>query len=195
MFGPLGIAIAAVILLFGGLALAASGLTRWFRTQSDELEEFSGAIAGARAVIEGQRVQNRLERSQAIGPQVASATAARGRLEDAVYDVTTELAKTLADMAPILETGIDILTAMARATETGINYLQAIAAAATLQPGKAFRELAEADESAQKMAEAIVNIFGPNDVDNDSIIQGILNHNPLAPLASPNANPNLPGAP
>lgn len=179
--------IAAVVVVLGGLALAGRSLMNWYKRQADELEQFSGAISGVRANIENERVVNKVERAQKIGPSVASVEAAKGRFEDAMTDITTEIYTELAKLAPLLEFVVDYATATARGIETMINLVQATTAAATLQPQQAAKEFAEALESQRKMVEAMGDAFSTNQ---NGQKEWVLGQNPFGRRFQQNIVPN-----
>lgn len=194
MANPIIAAGAALTAFTVGLLAVSKILQR----QADELEEYSGAIAGARSQIAGQQMENKLERAQKIGPAVAQVELAKGRMDDAMYDLWTEILSIVSGAAPAIEVVADVIVVLLRAGETGVNLLQAIANAVTGNFVGAYREVGEAGESAEKFVEALKEVFimqGEGDAD-DAIVQMILTHDPLAAGNMPrNANPQPPGGP
>lgn len=174
-----GGAVAAGVAL-GGMLIAVKLVSSALRQQADQLEEYSGAIAGARVVIRAQRLENNLERAQAIGGPVAAVEAARGRFDDALYDLFTEIYKEIAKMAPLLEAGADAGTAGLRGVESMINLLQLIHEVLTLDMDGAAVEAGELEASLKKMTKAFVDIFGQNETAQGNLgAAAILNHDPF----------------
>lgn len=190
-FPPLAIAIAAVTAMFVGLAVGARKLTDWFDRQADELEEFSGAIAGARAKIESTQITNTVERARAIGPAVAQVEAAKGRFQDATTDLMTEISKELAKLAPILEGMLDMATATARGVETTVNLMQLSMAVASGDIVSIATEMVEVINSVNKMTEAFGDIFQTNAPNQQ--VNWVLGQNPFGQQRPQNGNPLPPG--
>ena len=99
--GPITLAIAGVVLALAGLAIGIKTVLGLYNRQGDELQQFSGAIYGARAEIESERLGSQIERAQRIGGSVAQVEGAQGQFNDAIYDLFTEIYSLLAESAPL----------------------------------------------------------------------------------------------
>ena len=125
--GPFAIGLAAGAAALLGLAAASRKVVQRFTKQADELEEYSGAIVAARLKIEAERIKNTIDRTRKLETPVARVEGARGRLEDALFELSTEFKESFSKLAPIVEVGVDSLTAVVTAAQVVINKLQEMA--------------------------------------------------------------------
>lgn len=197
--GGVAAGITALVLPLAALAIAVVGavvafrsFVGFFKSQADQLEEFSGAVAGVRAEIEANQMQSKIERAQRIGPQVANVEASRGRLEEAQYELLTSIYEILAKMAPLAELGNDSLTVIVSFINSHIQ--QAESTLANVNPfatqQERDKEAAEAAAANKALADAFGELFTFNG--NDAEKRFVLDHNPFAPMKAKNANPNVP---
>lgn len=197
--GGVAAGITALVLPLAALAIAVVGavvafrsFVEFFKSQADQLEEFSGAVAGVRAEIEANQMQSKIERAQRIGPQVANVEASRGRLEEAQYELLTSIYEILAKLAPLAELGNDSLTVIVSLINSQIQ--QAESTLANVNPfatqQERDKEAAEAAAANKALAEAFGELFTFNG--NDAEKRFVLDHNPFAPMKAKNANPNVP---
>jgi hypothetical protein len=181
--------IAAAVIVIGGLTLAVTGLLSLYKRQADELEAYNGTIAGVRAQFEARRVAQFVDRGEQIAPQVAAVEEAKNKLDEALFDVVTEIYKVVAKAAPLIETGVDGVTVFVRANEVVINILQALYELTKFNGAGAKQEMKEAATAQQKMNEAISELFNLNQ---NGPEEWMWQQDPFAPLQrQPNRNPNL----
>lgn len=181
-------------IVVAGAVVAFRSLLGVYRRQADELEQYSGAIAGARAAVRAEEIASKIDRGQKIGEQIAQVEGARGRFNDAYYDLMTEIHQELAKLAPIAEVGIDYATASVRSLEVVVNILQAMLELANGDVGGVFRETREALIANEKFVSALRDIFGEDfNAGRNPGVDAILNHDPLAqpPLRPNMANPGI----
>ena len=185
--GPITLAIAGVVLALAGLAIGIKTVLGLYNRQGDELQQFSGAIYGARAEIESERLGSQIERAQRIGGAVAQVEGAQGRFNDAIYDLFTEIFSELNKLAPLAELGIDIATAQLRMVETMVNLLQAAYEASTGDLVGASVEFKQALESNRKATEAMAEVFRDDSQRRGKSpqVEAILNWNPLTGKQGP----------
>jgi len=185
--GPITLAIAGVVAALAGLAIGIKTVLGLYNRQGDELQQFSGAIYGARAEIESERLGSQIERAQRIGGSVAQVEGAQGRFNDAIYDLFTEIFSELNKLAPFAEVGIDIATAQLRMMETVVNLLQAAYEASTGDLVGASVEIKQAFESNRKAVEAIAEVFQEDSQRRGKSpqVEAILNWNPLTGKQGP----------
>ena len=185
--GPITLAIAGVVAALAGLAIGIKTVLGLYNRQGDELQQFSGAIYGARAEIESERLGSQIERAQRIGGAVAQVEGAQGRFNDAIYDLFTEIFSELNKLAPFIETGIDIATAQIRMIETIVNLMQAAYEASTGDIAGTATEIAQAVESNRKAMEAMAEVFRDDSQRRGKSpqVEAILNWNPLTGKQGP----------
>lgn len=118
--GPVGIAVGAVALALGALVISVKKASDAFSSVSDKLEDVSPAIASARATAERRSERSRIDRANELGPQLANLEAARGRLDDSLYQLGTDILGVLLKAEPAIETGVDSLAALAQGARVGI---------------------------------------------------------------------------
>lgn len=135
----------------------------------DELEDVSPAVAYQRAQAEVARFQDRIDRGQRIGGAVSQVEAAQSRLGEASYELMTAVYDILAKGAPVIEFGVDTLTAMLRGL-LAIKETVDVVATAGLDAG----ERQQAVDAQNKFLKAFVDVFRENDQQN--------NNDPLGPL-------------
>jgi len=179
--GPLTLAIAGVVLALTGLAIGIKTVLGLYNRQGDELQEFSGAIYGARAEIESERLGSKIERAQKIGGNVAQVEGAQGQFNDAMYDLFTEIYSVLAESAPYIETGIELAISQVRMLETMVNVSQAGLAVLQLDFDGAAKESEEAKESLRKSMKALSDAFidSRTQQDENPLLDAIFNWNPI----------------
>ena len=147
----LGVVVGALALL-GAIAVAT---VKKFKSLGDELEDISAPIAAARAGADIEREYSRIERAERIGGAVANVDSARGRLEDAGYDVMTSIYDTLANgLAPTVELGMDTLTMMVRYVEA-LKEGMDIMTSTSLSPAERKKQYDESKEAQKKLYEAV----------------------------------------
>ncbi len=186
-FGPAGIAVAGVVIALTGLAVATNKLMGLFSRQANELEQYSGAIAGAKAEIEANQEMRMLRRAEKIGPELASFELSKDRLNEAMFDATTAILGILVKVEPLISIGANAATVGVRSAETMIHLLTAIvewqlnfktAAAGSLV--SAYGAFAQGTEAAKEM-------LGEKPENKTQLF--ILDHNPFAKAnEAPNAN-------
>ena len=179
--GPITLAIAGVVAALAGLAIGIKTVLGLYNRQGDELQQFSGAIYGARAEIESERLGSQIERAQKIGGNVAQVEGAQGQFNDAMYDLFTEIYSVLAESAPYIETGIELAISQVRMLETMVNVSQAGLAVLQLDFDGAAKESEEAKESLRKSMKALSDAFidSRTQQDENPLLDAIFNWNPI----------------
>ena len=179
--GPITLAIAGVVAALAGLAIGIKTVLGLYNRQGDELQQFSGAIYGARAEIESERLGSKIERAQKIGGNVAQVEGAQGQFNDAMYDLFTEIYSVLAESAPYIETGIELAISQVRMLETMVNVSQAGLAVLQLDFDGAAKESEEAKESLRKSMKALSDAFidSRTQQDENPLLDAIFNWNPI----------------
>ncbi len=109
---PYTLAVAVIIAAFAALALATYGLVKAFRSQERELAEVSGEVSQALAGREVARIENKLERSERIGTEIASFAGTWTNFETALYKLTTEILDLLTILMPLVEFVVQMITDM-----------------------------------------------------------------------------------
>ena len=171
------------------LAAAFKKTVSIFEQQADELEGVSGAILSARLKIQADRVQNRLERARKTEKPIARVERARGRLEDALYDLTTEFQQSFGKLAPAVEIGIDSLTAMLRFGEVAVNHLQILIDKITFDRASEDRNRVELKDANEKLAEAMLELALQDRKAPDDHTKWLLGLDPFEKAPGDQANP------
>lgn len=107
---PVGIAVAAVVAAFAGLAIATKVLNDTFSAEADRLEKYSASIAIARG---NQRINtelNMIDRARRVGAPIGNLENSKAALNSAMEKLWTEILTLLSGWAPILGKGIDLAT-------------------------------------------------------------------------------------
>lgn len=107
---PVGIAVAAVVVAFSGLALATKILNDTFTAEADRLEKYSASIGIARG---NQRINtelNMIDRARRLGAPLGNLENSKAALNSAMERLWTDILVLLSSWAPILGRGIDLLT-------------------------------------------------------------------------------------
>jgi hypothetical protein len=107
---PVGIAVAAVVAAFAGLAIATKVLNDTFSAEADRLEKYSASIAIARG---NQRINtelNMIDRARRLGGPLGGLENSKTALNDSMEKLWTEILFVLSGFAPLLQTGVDGLT-------------------------------------------------------------------------------------
>lgn len=193
--GLIGLAtgIGIAVLAIGAMVASVRKVSDALQRQADELQEYSGAIAATRAMIEAREMANKIERGQKIGAEVAQVEATKARMQEAMYDIQTEILSTLSEFAPVIEVIGDSITAGLRGVDVIVNVLQTIlgvVSAGTL--ANPVTEAKETIKAVDKFVTALGDIFVENKVGGDDQINAILNADPLARFRGQpgqNANP------
>jgi hypothetical protein len=132
---PVGIAVAAVVAAFAGLAIATKVLNDTFTSEADRLEKYSASIGIARG---NQRINtelNMIDRAKKLEGPLGNLESSKAALNSAMEKLWTDMLMLLSGWAPLLGKGIDLLTllttdakmaiAIAENGRAGWNALQA----------------------------------------------------------------------
>ena len=188
--GGMAIGAAAAVAAFLAVALAARMAVKAFENQANELEEVSGAIVASKLKIQANLLQNQIERAQKIEGPVAQVNNSRGRLEDALYELSTEFLESFSKLAPIVEGALDMGTILVRNVEIVTNQLQSVADYARLDFEGGRKNAAEAATARAKLAEAMAELVALNKEDKDNPhVKWLLNLDPFGKVDGNNANP------
>ncbi len=192
-----GTAIATVATIAAPVAVVVAGLVAFgyalhkaseiAAALGDELEDISPEVAFGRAQADLARFQDRIDRGERIGGAVAQVEAARARLDEAMYEVQTEIYAILAKFAPAIEVGADTLTAILRGL---ISYKESLDVLISFGDKQ---QVEEARIAANNFAEAFKDIFRNDQVDNqdpigdllDLLKEGDIPEKPLRPNRKP----------
>jgi hypothetical protein len=137
---PVGIAVAAVVAAFAGLAIATKVLNDTFTSEADRLEKYSASIGIARG---NQRINtelNMIDRARRLSGPLGGLENSKTALNDSMEKLWTEILTILSGYAPYLAKGVDLLTLLSQAareaallTEAGLAGVQLAIARQTPQ--------------------------------------------------------------
>lgn len=101
---PVGLTVAAVTVAFAGLAIATKKLSDKFSDVAKGIEDFSSPLLAANASREMNMMDAQIDRANALGPGLAPLESARGRIEEQMYRVQTDIYELLLrTFGPVLE--------------------------------------------------------------------------------------------
>ena len=109
--GPVGVAIAA----FAAGGLVVKAFVGALSSAVTSLKEFSPQVAVASAKNEIRQEMAMLRRARAIGPQLARFEETKGKIQDKLFDMGTEILKVLIAIFEVLEPFIDGVLAIPKA--------------------------------------------------------------------------------
>ena len=131
VLGPFVVVVLAATAALGALVGAIKLFTNIYEKQAMELQGVSGPIAAAVAQRDVNRELARIRRAEEIGPDVARIFSANTRLQDATYELWTQIYDLMGNFAPQLEKGLDGMTIGVQ----GITTMVEIAELWTKTPG------------------------------------------------------------
>lgn len=157
--GPVGIAFTAVAGAATAAVVGFKMFTGMIKEQAQKLEGYSAAVAGAVAQSEIRQELATFRRAQRIGPDVAKWELLRGKMDEKLTDIGTEILKQIMEWAnkwgPQIESALGLLGLVPPAIEMQGNILQAIYEALTFDIGGAMTDFQEASEGFKKLKKAI----------------------------------------
>lgn len=127
--GAIAVPAAAAAAALAVVAVSVKSFSDALHNVASELEEFSPAIATARAQFDANRQIATLDRAQRVGAELAQLDVARYRLSESMYEVQTKILEILVKAAPFIEGILDAANAGVRGIEAQIaliNYIWSI---------------------------------------------------------------------
>ena len=115
--------LAAFAIVVGGAVLTVKAFMDAIHNAAGELEDLSPALAGVRADFETRRELQRLDRADRIGAGAAQLEAARGRINESMYEVQTKILEVILKFAPLIEGVLDGVNVGVRGIDTFIAQL------------------------------------------------------------------------
>jgi hypothetical protein len=183
--GAVAIPVAATVAALGAFAIALRAATAVAASFGDEIEDVSPEVARQRNVAETERFISRTERAERIGPAVAQVEAAQMRIDEAMYEVQTEIYALIAKAAPLIEIGADGITAMLRGL---LLIKETIDVAVTL--GGDPQQNREQAQAQARFAQAFNDIFRENEpIQRDADLMALFNQD-IGPKPDDKPKPN-----
>jgi len=128
--GPVAIGLAAVAAVATAAVVAVKMFASTVKDQAQKLEGYSGAVAGATAMSEIRQELAMFRRGARIGPDIARWESIRGRFEERLADVGTELLNVVLKFANQFEgeaeTAIELLGLAIKAIDGSGDFLKTL---------------------------------------------------------------------
>lgn len=158
--GPLGLAVAGLVIVVGASVLAFKALNSLVKSQAEALAQYSPSVSIAGAIGEIREMQAEMRRADAIGPGLAKMYDGLSRIETVFYDMGTSVLKIVVKLyeafEPFIEFATDVLGLIAASLDFIVDALKIIIDVATANLGDLPGDLKAIDESFKKIGKAIL---------------------------------------
>ena len=115
--GAIAVPAAAAAAALAVVAVSVKSFSDALHNVASELEEFSPAIATARAQFDANRQIAKLDRAERIGAELAQNEFARNRISESMYELQTKILELLVKFSPLLEGALDAANAGVRGVD------------------------------------------------------------------------------
>lgn len=158
--GPAGTAIAGfTAAAVGGAALLKIAFDT-LNSQVEKLQDYSPEVSGAVAMSEVRSEMATLRRAEKIGPDLASFESTRGRMEEKLSDLGTQMLQSLLNIYKMIEPLVNLVGAGVDTATAGLSILTSLNAAATKLAALDFKGAAKALEEGTKEAQRLIERAG-----------------------------------
>ncbi len=113
LLGPVGVAIGVTAASFAFAALTIKAFNDAILSATHDLKEFSPHLQMADAQHEVTMDLKRMDRAEDLGPEMATILEANYHLDEAMYDLQTQILALLLKFSPVIETAVDGVTLLA----------------------------------------------------------------------------------
>lgn len=163
--GPLAIAIGVVVAALAVAVLAVKKFAETLTNEAERLKGLSPAIAVASAQNQVEKLQIDLDRVERFGNQLARVERLRGRVENQMLRIQTEILAIMVRIFEKLEPGLNVATTYFETTTTSFASISQmlesiISISTTLDPNSQLDKLQELADEVLRFREDMARIFG-----------------------------------
>lgn len=158
--GPAGTAIAGfTAAAVGGAALLKIAFDT-LNSQVEKLQDYSPEVSGAVAMSEVRAEMATMRRAEKIGPDLAGFETTRGRMEEKLADLGTQILQSLLNIYKMVEPLVNLAGVGVDMASAGLAMLSSINSAATKLAALDFKGAAKALEEGTKEAQRLIERAG-----------------------------------
>lgn len=180
--GPVGLAAGAAAAALGSVVVSAIAVKMAFDSQVEKLKDISGPVANAEAMSEIRQEMAMMRRANDIGPQLARYETMRGKVDEQLAHLQTEILKALLELytslEPILQhlpLAVGVITAHVPVISDAVVVAADMARGNLIKAGQDFAQLlATLGKVPERIAKAIKETEAEDFEYNDQFFDGFL---------------------